>query len=166
MDRGPQHGAELGIEQRALLEGEADGAQAERRIGAGAVMAGQRLGQLVAAHIQGAGGHRLAVQPFDELAQRAVLLLLVGQAVAVHEHELGAQQPDALGAGLQRHAELARQLEIGIERDLGAVAGHRRAGGAAATASADRADGRPDGGGIRQSSRRTAARRRGPRRHR
>ena len=89
-------------------------------------MAGERLGQLVAAHIQGARRHRPAVEPFDELAQRAILLLLIGQAVAVHEHELGAQQPDALGAGLQRHAELARQLEIGIERDLGAVAGHRR----------------------------------------
>ena len=35
-------------------------------------------------------------------------------------------RPDALGAGRQRRLELARQLDIGMERDLGAVAGHRR----------------------------------------
>ena len=52
-----------------------------------------------------------------ELAQGLVLLVLVRQVVAVHEQELGAQQADALGAGGQRQLGLARQLEVGQQRD-------------------------------------------------
>ncbi len=55
-----------------------------------------------------------------------VLLVLVRHVLAVHEQELGAQQPDAFGAGMHRHLGLARQLDVGQQPDALAVAGDRR----------------------------------------
>ena len=63
--------------------------------------------------------------PRTKLRQGHVLLLLAGQVLAVHEEEFGAQQADALGPHRERLLELARQLEIGLERDLDPVARHR-----------------------------------------
>ena len=82
-------------------------------------------GQLVAADIEGAHGDRPAVEAAHQGAQGLVLLLLVRQVGAVHEQELGAQQADALGAGVDRELDLARQLDIGLQRHGGAVAGDR-----------------------------------------
>ena len=67
-----------------------------------------------------------------------VLLVLVRQVVAVHVEELGAHEAEALRAVGERLLELARQFEIGLERDLDAVARHRRQRAAAARAGAAR----------------------------
>ncbi len=54
------------------------------------------------------------------------MLVLVRQVLAVHVEELGAHEAEPGGAARHRLGELDRQLEIGIERDLHRIAGHRR----------------------------------------
>ena len=63
------------------------------------------------------------------LAQRQILLFLARRRRPVHEHELGAQQADAGGAGVDDVLHLHRQLDIGLQADGDAVAGHRRLAG-------------------------------------
>ena len=126
--RRAQHGGQLRVQQLGDAQRQADRAQTQRRIDAGAQpgAAVQRISQLVAAHVQRAHRDRAPVHGLDQAAHRLVLLVLVGRRVAVHVHEFAAQQADAVGADVDRRGDLAGQVEIGLQADLDAVAGHRR----------------------------------------
>jgi hypothetical protein len=78
----------------------------------------------VAADVERAHHERQAVQRPHHLAQRRQLLLLVGRVVAPEEQELGAQQPDALGPGLDGQRGLGRGADVGHHLDPVAVGGH------------------------------------------
>ena len=64
-------------------------------------------------------------RPLTMLGEHSYCSSSLGHVLAVHEQELGAQQADAHRAGGARGLELARQLDIGLERDLDAVARDR-----------------------------------------
>ena len=114
--------------RRRSLQRQADRAQAERRVGrvGAAACLASGLGQFVAADIERAERHRPPVHAAHQAGIELVLLVLVGQVLAVHVEELGAHQPEPRGAVGHRLLELDRQFEIGFEADLDAVAGHRR----------------------------------------
>ena len=117
---------ELGVEEPRSLSDR----RMARKPSAGLVPAaaglGERRGELVAADIERADGDRTTGHAAHQPAIGLELLVLVGQVLAVHVEELAAHQPQPLRAGGQRLVELARQLEIGLQRDLDAIARHRR----------------------------------------
>ena len=85
-----------------LGEAEAHRAQPERRIGRDARESVEPFLVLVGAEIEGADGDRLAVHALGDAAVGLELLVLGGQAVAVEEQELGAEQADPARAVLER----------------------------------------------------------------
>ena len=89
-------------------------------------MAAERGRQLLAAHVERAGGDGAAFHALDDVLQAFVLLFLVRQVVPVHVEEFGAQQADTGGAAGHGAFDVARQFDIGVEDDRRAVAGHRR----------------------------------------
>ncbi len=124
MHPGPQDGGELGLEDFRPLQGQADGPQAERRIEAlGQPQGGDRL---LATGIQGADGQGVSVEALHQIGEYGILLVLVGQVVAVHVDELAAQQADPGGPRGQHAGDLDGELDIGLQADLGAVQGDRR----------------------------------------
>ncbi len=121
--RGAQHRRELGVEQAALLERQPDRAQSERRVGGlGGDVAGQRLGQFVAADIERPQRYRLALHAAHQRREEFVLLVLARQVLAVHVEEFGAYQAESGRAVGHRVIEFDRQFEIGLKPDLDAVA--------------------------------------------
>ena len=61
----------------------------------------------------------------DALVERHLLGL--GEKVAVAEEgDLGAVEPDAVGAVAMRQRQIAEQPDVGAEHDAAAVARHRR----------------------------------------
>ena len=87
------------------------------------------IAPLVAAEVEGADGDALAAGALDRPRSATILLLLVGRHRPVHEHELGAQQADPGGAGVDDVLHLHRQLDVRLQTDRHAVAGHRRLAG-------------------------------------
>ena len=61
------------------------------------------------------------VERLDHAAIGAVLLFLVGHGRAADDEELGAHQPDALGAAARRQLGLLRQVDVRAQRDAHAV---------------------------------------------
>ena len=59
------------------------------------------------------------------LGVRLVLLVLGRKLVPIHEQELGTEQADAIGAGLEGVARVFGQLDVGEQLDRNAVAGAR-----------------------------------------
>ena len=116
--------AKLGFEEFRPLERQADGPEAERRIGFAAQTQGGR--RLVAAGIEGPDGQGTAAQALHQALQHGELFVLAGQIGAVHIHEFAAQQTDADGAGGQYAVDLGGEFQVGLQRDEGAVEGHRR----------------------------------------
>ncbi len=72
-----------------------------------------------------ADDHRLALHRPGDLGIGLVLLVLVGQPVAVHEQEFRAEQTDAVGARFERVARVLGQLDVRHQLDRDAVPGPR-----------------------------------------
>ena len=68
--------------------------------------------------VTGSPRHRL-----DDGAIGLGLRLLVGQGLAVHEQELGAQQADAGGAGLGDQRQFGGEFQVGLQLHRLAVGG-------------------------------------------
>ena len=119
-------------QQRAQLRGEQIGpahAQAQRAhaqkwiVLVRHVEVGQRL---IAANVDRANDHRAAGHGFERAAIGGVLLVFAGRRGAVEKQEFGAEQPDPLGAMLQRQARLIRVADVGPQRQpvaIGQLAG-------------------------------------------
>ena len=70
----------------------------------------------------------LPVHSRGDAAVGLELLVLGGQPLAVQEQELGAEQPDAGRAVVERLREVVGQLDVGVELDRVAVERRRRLG--------------------------------------
>ena len=77
--------------------------------------------RLVGAEVERAQHHRPALHRLGHVAVGLELLVLARQLVAVEEHELGAEQADALGARLEHFRHVLRQLDVGEQLDRRAV---------------------------------------------
>ena len=113
--------AQLRQEHLGSREREPDPADAEERVGLG--WHRQRRQRLVRAGVERAHDERAPVERDGDLAQGCGLLVFVGQLGPVEEQELGAEQPDALGAELDRFCGLVRRAEVREHLDPGPVAG-------------------------------------------
>jgi hypothetical protein len=120
---GAEHRAHLRPEHRRLVETHADRAPAEKRIGLERRLEPHR--ELVASQIIGADHDRIAVKRGGDAAEVVGLLVLGRQRGAAGEQELGAEQPDALGAHPHRRLDLLRQVHVAHQYD-GAPAGRDR----------------------------------------
>ena len=136
--RGAQQRAQLACGTAPVLQAQADGAQAQRRVVRRRRPAAAGVDLLVGAQIQGADGDRRRSPSATTARVGLVLLLLAGQVLPVHVEELGAVQAHALGAQLGGVGGVLGQLDVGEQADLDAVARYRRACRAAATARRDR----------------------------
>ena len=121
MRRGPEDRGQLGLKQLRLQEREANGAEAECRVGGRGDLVTQCRGQLLTADIQGPDGDGPPGHAFHDFPQGLVLLVLCRQGHPVHEHELGAEKPDTLRTRPVRGLNLAGEFEIGVENDVRAV---------------------------------------------
>ena len=63
---------------------------------------------------------------FEHLAVRFELLILVRQVGPVEKQEFGAEQADTGGAVFDGQRHIARQFDVGVQFDLGAVERARR----------------------------------------
>ncbi|GJD71510.1 hypothetical protein MMMDOFMJ_4471 [Methylobacterium gnaphalii] len=119
-----QERAELHAQQGRAIEADAYRAPAERRV---LLFEGRHVGQdLVAADVEGADRDRqVASGGKDRLVER---LLLGGRRHALRHHELqfGAEQPNALGAGLGEMGEVDQQAGVEVKPDADLVAGQGR----------------------------------------
>ena len=91
---GAQHRRELrcrAAADRAATAGSRASPSAGLAVSASSI-AGQRLGQFVAADIEGAQRHRPALHAAHQAGEELVLLVLARQLLAVHVEELGAHQ--------------------------------------------------------------------------
>ena len=121
---GRQQRPDLRAQQARPVEREAQRAEAHRR-----VLLGRRAqirDHLVAADIEQAEDDRLALAQPDRLAIEDDLLADLGQMARDHELQFGAEQPDALGAGVVQHRQIGDQPRIVQERDGDAILGDRR----------------------------------------
>ena len=118
----PQHGAQLGVEDLGLVEGDPDPAPAEERV----VFLDGEVGQrLVAADVERAHHHRLRGQRGQHVAVVAEQLLLAREGVADHVGELGAVEPDPFGAALEAQLDVGHQSRVDLELHRVAVGGAR-----------------------------------------
>ena len=116
--RSAQDRAQLPEEHLRLGQAIADRAQAERRVRHRVRRAsGGGLQGLVRADVERADRDRLAFHRERDFAVGLELLFLVGQALPVHEQELGAKEADALGAVFEHFGHVLRQLDVGEELD-------------------------------------------------
>ena len=119
---GAQQRAQLRAQQGRPVEPEADRAPAERRI---LLFDVAHVGQhLVAADVEGAERHRLAVGGLDHGAIERVLLAGARKIRRYHELQLGAEQADARGPGIGDMRQVDAQPGIDQQSDLFAVPGH------------------------------------------
>ena len=124
--RGPQQGAQLGMEQGLFVEREADGAQAERRVGLPVDPGrgpGQEVAALVAAHVQGAHGHRMGGRIGQQTGAGGHQLLLGGRPLPLQIDELAAEQADALTAVVEHGRQFLEPLDVGAQAHRVAVHG-------------------------------------------
>ncbi len=131
---GPQDGAELRFQEIRPGQRPADAAHAERRGGAQPEFPGERIDADLAAEVRRADGDRLPLRALDDVAENLELLVLPRWRAAVDEQELAAQEADAGSAHLGHHVHLDGQLDVRLQGDLDAIAGHRPALGQPAEA--------------------------------
>ncbi len=111
---GAQQGAQLLAQHRRAIEADADGAPAHRRIVLGRV---RQVGQhLVAADIERAEDDRPALGLFVDAPVKCGLIGDIGKGVARQQRDLGAKQPDPVGAGRAQLGEVEQQAGIEQER--------------------------------------------------
>ena len=87
---------------------------------------GQGRDILLAPPIQHANGHRVLAHGFQDLAIGRALRFLIRQILAIHEQEFGAEQPNALRAGLRDQRQFLRNFQIGLQFHGFAIGGHGR----------------------------------------
>ena len=115
-----QQRADLGAQQSRAVEGEADGAPAERRIFL--MRDVLEIGQhLVAADVDGAEGDRLVARDVEHVAVEPLLRLGAREGGGDHELQLGAEQADAGRARFGELRQVDRQAGIHHQVDLDAV---------------------------------------------
>jgi len=84
----------------------------------------RQVGQhLVAADVEGAEHHRLAVGLVQHRLVGLRLPVHARQAVREHEHELGAEKSNAVAAGFLDMRHVRQQAGVDLQRDLLAVPG-------------------------------------------
>ena len=121
---GAQDGAQLNLEQPRHFERDANRAPSEERI---LLARHPHVGRiLVGADVEGANRHRALAERLQHPVVERDLLVLVGEILVGEERELRAQQPDALGAVLQRERDIVVERDVGIQPHAMAVAGRRR----------------------------------------
>ncbi len=98
-DRGPQDGAQLGLEHHQVRQAEADGAQAEKRVRLGRET--HALGVLVGAEVERSDDDGPVFEDADGAGVGLVVVLLGRLALRVEVEEFGAVQADAVAAFLQ-----------------------------------------------------------------
>jgi len=125
---GPQDGPQLRAKHRQVLQAQADRAAAQKRVGLvrGRQAQVHRVGHLVGPQVERTKREGPTAQQADGLGVQAVLLFFVGLVVRRQVDELGAVEPDAQGALLQRVGHLVRKLDVPAQLDLDAVTGDRR----------------------------------------
>ena len=101
----------------------------KRRGGAVAELPDERHQPFIAAEVERANGDALPAGPLDKGAKRNILFLFAGRRQSIHEHEFGAKQADAGGAGLDHVVHLHRQFDIRLQSDGHAVLTYRRLSG-------------------------------------
>ena len=135
---GAQDRGQLHREQGGLAQQQADSAQPERRVRVHQVghqpCYRQGLDLLLAAPIEHADRHRVALHRLDDRPVALRLFVLVRHGVPIHEQELAPQQPDAHGPGLRDHGQLDRQLEVRLQVHRFTVQRHGRKAAQAAEA--------------------------------
>ena len=114
-------------EHIGLGEAVADCPLAERRVGShrlimAFVIAAQGL---VSTDVDGSDRDQAAPHRNDRGGISLVLLVFARSVVAIHEHEFGAKQTDAVGTRLHRLLGLGRQLDVGMQLDRNTVNGRR-----------------------------------------
>ena len=129
-------GAQLLFEQLGLFEAEADAAAAEERVGFG--VAGEVRDVLVAADVEGPDGEPAAAEGVGDGQVAGNLFGLAGRFAPVEEEELGAQQPDAVGAVADRRGDVVGRGDVGGDLDVDAVGRDGRAGPAACCSASSR----------------------------
>ena len=75
----------------------------------------------LSADVERAQDHRPALDRFGHLPVGLKLLFFARQVLAIEEHELAAEEADAVGARFQDFGHVLRQLDIGEELDRRAV---------------------------------------------
>ncbi len=115
----PERGPQLSRQQLGPGQRETDSANAEERVLLRRHR--QRRQRLVGAGVERAHDQRPAGQHGRDLGQLLGLLVLAGQRRAIQKQELGAQQPDAFGAGVDGPAGVGGRSEVGEHLDPGAV---------------------------------------------
>ncbi len=124
MHRGAGERAQLRAEDLVMAQAQAHAADAEERIGL--ALAGEAGHRLVAAGIERPDGDRAAARPFEDATIGAILLVLVGQAAAAMEQELGADQPDAVAVPRVDRIEIVRAGDVDHHLDRLAARCYRR----------------------------------------
>ena len=116
---GAVEGAQLGPEHVLPLERVADRPQPHRRVGA--ARDAHRRRQLVAAQVQRAERDRPPADALERRDRVRVLLVLGGQLRALEVEELGAEQPDRLGAQIDGDRDLLEHLDVRLQVNRRAV---------------------------------------------
>ena len=118
----PQHGAKLADQQLRMAQAQTDPTEPQEGI---VLVGGRQAGELfVGADVERAHDERATAETFGHRAVDQLLLVLVGETIARQEEELGAQQPDAVGAGGQGGGDVARCGHVGRYVDDQPIAGH------------------------------------------
>ena len=123
----PIAGAELGHEEVRLGGGEAEGSDAEERIGLGGDR--QVRDRLVAADVEQPDRDRMRGERPDRALVGRALLVLRRRARPLEEEELGPEQADPLRAQGDRRVALVRRADVRDEGDGDPVARDRRKAG-------------------------------------
>ena len=122
--RGAIERAQLRAEDVLSIEREANAAYAERGVRPHGDAHAER--QLVAAEVERAKRDRMAGGGAQDLDGVRVLLFFARQRGSFEIQQLGAHEPDVIGAGVERSGGFRRRLDVGAERDGRAVERDRR----------------------------------------
>ena len=107
---GAQNGTQLGLEELGCIQAHPYSAPAKERVlFVGLVHAGQVL---VASHIKRTNDDGLLAERVGYGRVRLVLLIFGRELITLHEQELGAEEPDAFGAPIQRAFGLGGRAEV------------------------------------------------------
>ena len=78
---------------------------------------------LIYAQIHSTHGERLAFELFHNAGIHAVLLVFIGQIIAVEKQKLATEQPNAVGREAVHQAHILGRFDIGQQLDVCAVFG-------------------------------------------
>ena len=119
--RGAQHGADLRAQQRRAVETHAHRPPTHGRVLL--LRLAQVVQHLVAADIERAEDHRPVARAADDGAVGFDLPLQLGQRARQHEEQLGAEQPDPVGARVAQMRHVDEQAGVHVQLDARLVLG-------------------------------------------